>query len=550
MKKTALVILIATLSIILCLGLTSCAQGENIDGFVVAENADGSYTVIGCTLDAAEIKIPAEIGGKAVTAIGANAFAGNATVTKIVLPDSVTSLGSGAFSGCKLLTTVEGGKYTVIPTGAFAGSEALTTVVLPEGLTEIGYRAFSGCKALKSVELPSTVTDVLNYAFADCEALESFNIAGEALNVYANAFKNCKVLKSISTPDDGPKDAIYKFADGVMFDEAGTTLVSFVLAVETYEIPKNVTAVAPGAFHGNFSLKSITVAEGNESFVALDGVLYSKDKKTLVAYPAGKSGTEFTVPFDVTVLAGCAFSGNPLLTKIVLPNGVTEIGRSAFDSCTALVELDARTVTANVGELAFSGCKSLTTYRISDATKAYKLAVGVLYSTDEANLVSYPANRTDTEFTVPAMVKTIEARAFSLAAALTELKVAEENVRFKAIDGCLYTADGTSLVAVPAKKAGELTVAAEAVKLEIGAFENCAELTKVTLPAGVVEIPENAFAGCAALKELIMQGSVTKIFDGAFAGVTLDKATYKGTEAQWAAAGGTAILPAEKVTFN
>ena len=553
MKKTALVILIATLTIFICLGLTSCSAGESYEGFTVAPNEDGTYTVIGYTGDAAELNVPSVLNGKAVTAIGKNAFFGNEKVTKIVLPDSVVSIGSCAFANCKALTSVEGGKYTSVPSGAFSGSEALSSVVLPEGLTEIGYRAFSGCKALAAFALPESTESIYHYAFADCTALSVFDIKGDGLSVYANAFFGCTALKSISTPTDGAIDAVYNFSDGVMFSSDAKTIVSFIRTDNTYEIPADVTAIAPGAFFGLFGLESLTVAEGNTAFVAIDGVVYSKDQKTLAVYPAGKAGDEYTVPAGVTAIADCAFSGNPLLKKITVADTVSAIGRSAFEGCSALAALDCSALTATVGELAFAGCSSLETYRISDTAPAYKLVGGVLFSADETTLVSYPRGKSETSYTVPATVKTVAPRAFSLASALSELAVAQGNADIKSVGGALYSADGTKLIAVPRAASGTFTVADGVTALESGAFEGCAQISEIILPASITEIPEYAFSGCSALTSLTMNGTVVKVKSYAFSACdALTTVNFKGTQAQWASAtaGAEGNAPLTKVTVN
>jgi hypothetical protein len=66
--------------------------------------------------------------------------------------------------------------------------------------------------------------------------------------------------------------------------------------------------------------------------------LFNKNKTTLVAYPAGKSG-QYAVPNSVTSIEGGAFSGCSSLTSITIPDGVTSIGHQAFNDCTSLSEI-------------------------------------------------------------------------------------------------------------------------------------------------------------------------------------------------------------------
>ena len=87
----------------------------------------------------------------------------------------------------------------------------------------------------------------------------------------------------------------------------------------------------------------------NESFKTVDGVLYTKDGKTLLAYPAGVDAYSFTVPEGVTDIAEGAFSGARKLVSITVSKDVATIGTAAFAECAKLVEvknLSAMNITA------------------------------------------------------------------------------------------------------------------------------------------------------------------------------------------------------------
>lgn len=73
------------------------------------------------------------------------------------------------------------------------------------------------------------------------------------------------------------------------------------------------------------------VDEKNPYFIAgEDGVLYSKDGKTLVFYPGGKTDARFVVPEGVEVIGQGAFTYCPHLEEIVLPSTLKEIQDYAF----------------------------------------------------------------------------------------------------------------------------------------------------------------------------------------------------------------------------
>jgi hypothetical protein len=60
--------------------------------------------------------------------------------------------------------------------------------------------------------------------------------------------------------------------------------------------------------------------------------MYNKDKTTLVEYPAGKTGTSFTIPNSVTSIGIQGFYGLDKLSSVTIPNSVTSIGAGGFSS--------------------------------------------------------------------------------------------------------------------------------------------------------------------------------------------------------------------------
>lgn len=188
-------------------------------------------------------------------------------------------------------SSVNGKVVTEIGANAFHNKDlSITKVTIPNTVTTIDKNAFYGCTKLKSITLPSSVTTIAAYAFY----------------------------------------------------QTGLTSVT---------IPKSVTTIGDGAFGNCISCQKITVAKDNAKYIATDGVLFSKNKKTLVQYPAGMKITSYSVPSSVTTISGGAFAGCANLTKLTITKNVTTIGKDAFVSC-----------------------KKLTIYAPSSST-AYKYAV-------------------------------------------------------------------------------------------------------------------------------------------------------------------------------
>lgn len=209
------------------------------------------------------------------------------------IPDGVTEIGEEAFSECTELTSILiPASVTTIGRGVFHGCAKLTSVSILSSLTEISDNAFAGCWALTSISIPSSVTEIGSEAFAGCKALTSISIPANVTHIYYGAFSFCTNLTSIS-------------------------------------IPASVTQIDWDVFEDCTSLSAIHVHPDNPKYSETDGVLFTKDKKTLHAYPSGRTGP-YTIPDSVTEIEDTAFSRYNSLTSITIPNSVTTIPRCTF----------------------------------------------------------------------------------------------------------------------------------------------------------------------------------------------------------------------------
>jgi len=87
--------------------------------------------------------------------------------------------------------------------------------------------------------------------------------------------------------------------------------------------------------------------------------LYNKAKTTLIQYPEGKTGTNFSIPNSVTSIGNSAFKGCTNLTWLGI-NKVTSIEVEAFKSCTSLTSIFIPNSVTYIGDYAFDKCTSLT----------------------------------------------------------------------------------------------------------------------------------------------------------------------------------------------
>ena len=107
------------------------------------------------------------------------------------------------------------------------------------------------------------------------------------------------------------------------------------------------------------------VPEDHPLYQAIDGVLFSKDGKTLLAYPGGRTDEHYDVPAGVEHIWPYAF-GTDYLKTISLPIGLKTIGNGAFSDCGRLQSIAIPLTVTEIGDYVFWGCVSLELVSLPD----------------------------------------------------------------------------------------------------------------------------------------------------------------------------------------
>ena len=481
----------------------------------------GNFAFHGCE-NLINITIP-----DSVTSIGLCAFEYCSSLTNITIPNSVTSIGKGEFSNCTSLTSInvdsnnekymsdkgvlytkdkksliqypckkEGTEYiilqgvTSIGYGAFSNCTSLTSITIPNGVTSVGGYAFYCCTNLTNITIPNSVTSIGWYAFYCCTYLTNITIPNSVTSIGDSAFKDCKSLTSITIPNSVTSICGYAFEfcsslTSITIPNSVTSIGDSAFkdctSLTSITIPNSVTSIGNDVFNGCISLTSINVDSNNEKYMSDNGVLYTKDKKTLIQYPSKKEGTEYLILQGVESIGEFAFSDCRSLTNITIPNSVTSIGDDAFDECTSLTNITIPNSVTSIGGKAFLFCRSLTS------------------------------------ITIPDSVTSIGYNAFFNCESLTSINVDSNNEKYMSDNGVLYTKDKKTLIKYPSKKDGTKYIIMQGVA-SIGdyAFEYCRSLTSITIPNSVTSIGDSAFKDCKSLTSITIPNSVTSICDYAF----------------------------------
>ena len=262
-----------------------------------------------------------------------------------VIPNTVTSIVTEAFYRCFGLTSVTiPNSVTSIGSYVFHYCNSLTSVTIPDSVTSILFRSFELCGGLTNVNIGNSVTNIADYLFWGCSSLANVTIGNSVASIGVAAFQLCPGLTNVTIPNSVTHIWDIAFS--------GTNLKSVT-------IPNSVTSIRDNAFTGCPSLTNFSVAAANPAYSSLDGVLFDKAQTSLITFPKARGDRSYVIPDSVTRIAAQVFSGMSL-TNVTLGNSLTHIGASAFDGCTGLTGVTLPNSVIDIGDSAFAGCRSLT----------------------------------------------------------------------------------------------------------------------------------------------------------------------------------------------
>ncbi|MFA5449306.1 MAG: leucine-rich repeat protein [Clostridia bacterium] len=243
-------------------------------------------------------------------------------------------------------------------------------------------------------------------------------------------------------------------------------------------LPSNIKNIHAGWFGDCKNLVAITFDGTPANFVSKDGVVYTKNQKTLVVFPLGKGMAqgspegEFHIPSTVTTIGEYAFtyySGQ--IKKIVFPSSVKVIGEGAFNRAfnASNYSVELNDGLEKIGSSAFDS---------------------VLLS----------------QITIPQSVTEIGSEAFMNAANLYQIDF-HPNSALKSIGYAAFE---------NAENLLEITIPKGVTKIDNWLFRNCYRLHTVVLHNNVKSIGRSSFEKCYSLNELYIPKSVTGVGISAF----------------------------------
>ena len=212
-------------------------------------------------------------------------------------------------------------------TSCFSESGSLKHIILPDGLKTIG--GIQSCPNLTELILPDSMENIISFAFCGCESITSIRIPASVKTFDGSCFAGCRI-------------------------------------------------------------KGYEMDAGNPYYTVVDGVIYSKDLSTLVAFPSDYPNKHFNVPSTTRIIAfgafmdskiesislpdgllaikGWAFQGS-CIKSISIPDSVKEVGELAFRFCERLEHIGLPNGLTNIPDQLFYGCPNLHTLHVPASVK-------------------------------------------------------------------------------------------------------------------------------------------------------------------------------------
>ena len=358
-------------------------------------------------------------------------------------------------------------------TGYTGSSQELTIPSVIDGIsvTAIDNNAFSGDSSLTAVTIPDSVNSIGSFAFSGCSGLTSIYIPAAVKEIGVNPFTACTSLTEIKVDPGNP---IYGDINGILFDKNSKELIAYPAGASAFTIPNGITSIADNAFYYITNLSQISIPDsvisiGKSAFEGCSGL------------------TSVTIPDGITSIGEGVFRDCSNLKSVFIPASVTSIERSSFYGCSQLTLTVVRNSFANQwavdNNVAFEYYVSPGFEKYAEEWQDYDYRI---LDDGSAEIITYTGS--GREITIPAI-----------------------------IDGIRITSIGDQ-VFQDHKELIQVTVPKDIVFIGDSAFSGCSRLTSISLPNNLTSIGESAFSGCSGLTSITLPNSLTSIGESAFSG--------------------------------
>jgi hypothetical protein len=415
-------------------------------------------------------------------------FKSRATVSKMDNEASVDTL--------KLTTDSTVGKF-VVPTNFLYGTK-VKTIYIPYGGGDGTFPA-SLFESVSAIADNNVVFRVQKEGY-DSEEYTNGDEKSNYLdltdcgytNIDAKAFYQCNLINTIVLPSNFKTIGSYAFAQS---------------SIQTVTVNGSLTSIGDYAFYSCSSLTTITFPDnltyiGSNAFNTPDGSTPNSKLTTT------NNGDSLFIPKSVATIGSFCFRNLDGVSKVEFEKGsaLTEIPQQAFDNCDKLSSIVFPDNLKTIGSIAFWGAH-FTTLDIPDTVETIKSQ-------------AFEKNEQLTSITIPSSVTKIENSAFNRCTSVTSIEFVEGDSTIDISDYAFancYNSNFTSL-----------NLTGRTFKIGSYAFQNCNNLTSVTIGGGVVDMWNYVFQGDSKISSITFEeGTETlNLYQGVFSGCSVQSLDF------------------------
>lgn len=209
--------------------------------------------------------------------------------------------------------------------------------------------------------------------FTACSSKTDSKLEYEIVNdeVVITKYTDSTQRTEITVPDEIEGLPVTEIADFSLFN---------CESLKKIYIGKNVSKIGEWSMTNNQGLSEFVVDEANEYFCSVDGVLFTKDMKTIIYYPPAKditfnkygeaqNTTQYSIPNGVETIRTKAFYKCYYVDEISIPEGVKSIEEKAFHRTSALTQITLPDSLEFIGKDAFAYCDKIEKVTIPESVK-------------------------------------------------------------------------------------------------------------------------------------------------------------------------------------
>lgn len=340
-----------------------------------------------------------------------------------------------------------------------------------------------------------TVTTIDGWGFFGCENITRLTLPNTIDSIGPFALCRCEGLTEMNIPS-----SVKKMSYAVFEKCTGLTSIA---------VPNSITRIENRLFQECENLREVNLPPtitsiGSSAFSrcnSLERITLPDAVATIddYAFAYSKSLKHIDLPRSLQSIGDVTFS-DCAFREMTLPEGLTSLGEDAFRNCDSLESLTLPSTLKEVSGNPFTSCKSLKSISVTPGEGSLIAIDGILFSADMTKLIACPMNRDCGNFVVPASVKEIMPSAFCDCKKLTGLKMtAVEHIG----EAAFLSTKITTL---------DLGLKLQTIGKE--AFGSCHNLTEVRLPDSVKELMVNAFGSCSELRTVSVSEKLSKNEEG------------------------------------